>query len=69
MVWNYDSKCEFTIKSGYHLAMTHDEFGSNGLQSGFSSGLKRMWGLRILSKINHAWRMIFDALPTQINII
>lgn len=49
LVWHYDSKGEFTVRSGYHLAMSHDEFGSDGIKSGFSRGLKKLWGLRILS--------------------
>lgn len=70
LVWHYDSKGEFTVRSGYHLAMSQEESGSNGLQCGFSSGLKKMWGLRISNKIKiHIWMMIFDALPTRSNLM
>lgn len=38
--------------------------------SNISKGLKKLWGLRIPNKIKiHVWRMIFDALPTCLNLV
>lgn len=69
LVWHYNSNGEFTVKSGY-LAMSREESGSDGLQCGFSRGLKRLWGLKIPSKIKiYTWRMIFNALPTRSNLV
>lgn len=47
LVWHYDSKGEFTVKSGYHLAMAHEENDSNGIRCGFIRGLKKLWNLQI----------------------
>lgn len=50
--------------------MSLEESGSDGLQCGFSRGLKRLWGLNIPIKIKiHTWRMIFNALPTLSNLL
>lgn len=51
VVWRYDSKGEYMVRSSYHLAISHKKSGSNGLQSGFARGLKRMWGIQIPNKI------------------
>lgn len=70
LVWHYNPRGEYSVRSGYHLAMANDESGSDGLICGFSKGLKKLWGLRISNKIKiHVWRMIFDALPTCLNLV
>lgn len=69
LVWHFHPSGEFTVRSGYHLAQNIDEEGSNGLQCGLAKVLKKVWNSKIPPRIKiHIWRMLFDALPTRINL-
>lgn len=70
LIWHYASKGEYTVSSGYHLAMREEESGSSGSSCGYAIGLRKMWNLKTPNKFKiHVWRLLFNALSVCTNLI
>lgn len=70
IMWHYTTKGEYSVKSGYHLAMASDEGSSNGMGCGFTLGFRKLWYMRSPNKIKiHCWKALFNALPVQVNLV
>lgn len=70
LIWHFDVKGEYSVKSGSHLAMKVEESNSNGETCGHAKGLKRLWKMRLPNKIKiHIWRLLFNAIPVRSNLI
>lgn len=50
LIWHYNSKGEYTLKSGYWLANQNEQSTSSGIVCGLSKGLKQLWKLKINTK-------------------
>lgn len=70
LIWHYTSNGEYTVKSGYLLALGSGESDSQGIRCGFFKGLRIPWNLKIPNKIKiHAWSLLFNALPCRRNLL
>lgn len=70
IIWHYSPNGVYTVWSGYHLASDMDASSSNGLKCGFSSGLRKLWSLKLPNKIKiHLWRLLFNAIPVKVNLL
>lgn len=70
LIWHYSSNGEYNVKSGYFLTLGNGETNSQGVQCGFTKGLRKLWKLKIPNKIKiHVWRILFNALPCRQNLL
>ncbi|PWA82942.1 hypothetical protein CTI12_AA174550 [Artemisia annua] len=73
IIWHFDSKGNYTVKSGYRQALIHRHIPSNNLASSSSgpnkSFWKHVWNLKTLPKIKYfRWKVCSNALATQENL-
>lgn len=58
------------MKLGYFIAQQINESNSFGHWCGFSPGLRKMWSLKLHSKIKiHLGPVFFNALPVRTNLV
>ncbi|KAL6138049.1 hypothetical protein ACLB2K_063335 [Fragaria x ananassa] len=70
MVWHFDNKGLYSVKSGYHVARMTNQQGNITSTSDSNSGTKalykRIWGSIAPPKVRmHAWRLVRGILPTR----
>ncbi|KAL0009246.1 hypothetical protein SO802_010748 [Lithocarpus litseifolius] len=72
IIWVGNKRGEFTVKSAYYIALKVVETNEDGECSRGDARAplwKRMWHLKILTKIRiFAWRACMNALPTRVNL-
>lgn len=68
LIWNYDSKGKFSVKSGYFLAMKAKKSGDLSEGSADRRWWDCLWHLKIPEKIKiFVWRAFHNILPTWKN--
>ncbi|KAL0427402.1 UNVERIFIED_CONTAM: hypothetical protein Slati_2915000 [Sesamum latifolium] len=66
LVWHYESRGMFSVKSAYSLAV---DLNSEGSCSQTGRAWKYLWKAKVLPKIAvFAWRCVNNALPTNANL-
>lgn len=69
IIWHYNSNGIYSVKSGYHLAMTEGIEGSEGPRGRNSRFFKLLWHLNIQNKIKiFIWRVVHSILPTRLHL-
>lgn len=71
IIWNFDKKGQFSVKSAYHLAMTQSNHNTSSQQSSNDSTRvwKNLWKLKVLPRTKVCvWKIIQDIIPTKNNI-
>ncbi|XP_004296207.1 PREDICTED: uncharacterized protein LOC101297422 [Fragaria vesca subsp. vesca] len=70
MVWHFDNKGVYSVKSGYHVARMTNQPGNFASTSDSNNGTrtlyKRIWGANAPPKVRmQAWRLVKGILPTR----
>ncbi|KAL6141365.1 hypothetical protein ACLB2K_059654 [Fragaria x ananassa] len=70
MVWHFDNKGLYSVKSGYHVARMTNQQGNIASTSDSNSGTKALykmvWGSNAPPKVRmHAWRLVRGIFPTR----
>ena len=66
LVWHYDPKGIYFVRSGYKFEMESNEMGSGSSGSAALSWWQRLWSARIPNKVKiQAWRASHNALPVR----
>lgn len=70
IVWRYDKKGFFSVKSAYHLAISlnSSDKTSPTNSSHIKRFWKRIWNLDVPRVKINAWKIIKDIIPTKENI-
>lgn len=65
-IWNFSKDGNYTVKTGYHVAMSLDEnLESRRIQGNWNS----LWKIKVPQKINQfLWRACRECLPNRINL-
>lgn len=72
VIWNYEAKGVFSVKSAYHLAsnLALAQEASPSIAKRQSPKWRSFWKLKTIPKVKFCvWRIIHDTLPTKMNII
>uniref|UniRef100_A0A803QG02 Reverse transcriptase domain-containing protein n=1 Tax=Cannabis sativa TaxID=3483 RepID=A0A803QG02_CANSA len=70
LIWHHSDFGSYTVKSGYHLAVQLDKINESSTSDLNHGWWNRLWALKLPKKVKiFAWRVINDALPTQVNLM
>uniref|UniRef100_A0A803PCT3 RNase H type-1 domain-containing protein n=1 Tax=Cannabis sativa TaxID=3483 RepID=A0A803PCT3_CANSA len=69
LIWHHSDTGFYTVKTGYHLAVSLDSMDEHSSSSSHRHWWNRLWSLRLPKKVKiFAWRLVNDALPTSVNL-
>ncbi|GJY06948.1 ribonuclease H-like superfamily protein [Tanacetum coccineum] len=73
IIWHYDAKGNYTVKSGYRQALKWSNFSVNEVASSSSfhnpEFWKKVWNIKVMPKIKTFWwRVCSNALATRENL-
>lgn len=73
LIWQFESKGHYSVKSGYHVAMTRNSRSASQTPSSSfqvpSSFWKQIWRLQVPPKIHHFWwRVCRNVLASRENM-
>uniref|UniRef100_A0A803PIR6 Reverse transcriptase zinc-binding domain-containing protein n=1 Tax=Cannabis sativa TaxID=3483 RepID=A0A803PIR6_CANSA len=69
IIWHHSDTGCYTVKSGYHLAISLDSKDDHSSSSTNRRWWNWLWSLKLPKKVKiFAWRLVNDALPTAVNL-
>lgn len=70
LVWHYDAREEYTVKSGYKIAFDFDREIRMGWSSISSNYFRQLWMLQLPPKVKvHVWRALLHALSARVHLV